>query len=88
MKSKGGASHLNHWERRPTMRLSRHMFDDVHKDAVPESPSTDYEISRPPFEEKDFELEDEENKEEKKQDEQDNDRERRTEMISFEDSSL
>lgn len=42
------------------MRLSRHMFDDVHKDAavVPESTSTDYEMSRPPFEEKDFELED------------------------------
>jgi hypothetical protein len=60
MKSKG-ANHFNHWERRPTMRLSRHMFDDVHKDAaavVLESPSTDYEMSRPPFEEKDFELED------------------------------
>ncbi len=90
MKSKGG-SQLNHWERRPTMRLSRHMFDDVHKDAaavIPESPSTDYEMSRPPFEEKDFELEDEGNKEEKKQCDDDIDRERRTEMITIEDSSL
>lgn len=71
------------------MRLSRHMFDDVHKDAavVPESPSTDYEMSRPPFEEKDFELEDvDANQEEKKG--CDPSRERRTERVTLEDSSL
>ena len=89
MKSKGG-KYNNHWDRRPTMRLSRHMFDDVHKDAdalIPESPSTDYELSRPPFEDKDFELDD--NKEEQKEGDRDEQyRERRTVKISMEDSSL
>jgi hypothetical protein len=80
-----GEPFLNLFERRPTMRLSRHMFDDVHKEAVivPESPSTDYEMSRPPFEDKDFELDQEETK-----GEDTSERERRTEMITFEDSSL
>jgi len=61
------------------------MFDDVHKEAVivPESPSTDYEMSRPPFEDKDFELDQEETK-----GEDTSERERRTEMITLEDSSL
>ena len=71
------------------MRLSRHMFDDVHKDpeVVPDSPSINYEMSKAPFEDKDFELEDDlTNQEEKK--ESDSDRVRRTQMVSLEDSSL